>query len=246
MIGVFSGTSDGKKIVGLLLKEGYEVTVFNGTSSSTHMYEDHVKLKTRHKAMDENDLRRYFKENKIHVIIDATHPYAKTITNNLLRVSEALDIPYLRYLRQSFELDGFETYEAIITKLKKTQGNIFISSGSNHLHEFVKELPMKRLYCRVLPTYSVVKKCQDMKIPIDHIIAMQGPFSEMLNYQMMKEKNIKWLVTKDSGIQGGYFEKLSAAEKLNVEVLVLKRPEEINKEYYTDYNEIIQEIRRLL
>lgn len=59
-----------------------------------------------------------------------------------------------------------------------------------------------------------------------HLIAMQGPFAEDLNVAMMKAVHAKWMVTKESGKAGGFEEKVSAAEKAGVGLIVIGRPVE--------------------
>ena len=59
-----------------------------------------------------------------------------------------------------------------------------------------------------------------------HLIAMQGPFSEELNVAMMRSVHAKWMVTKESGKAGGFGEKVSAAKKAGVGLVVIGRPAE--------------------
>ena len=47
-----------------------------------------------------------------------------------------------------------------------------------------------------------------------------------MNYLIMKEKKIRYLLTKESGVQGGFQEKINAAERLKAITLIIKRPEE--------------------
>ncbi len=56
-----------------------------------------------------------------------------------------------------------------------------------------------------------------------HLTAMQGPFSEEMNYAYLKEFDISWMVTKQSGALGGFPEKCRAAERAGVELLVIRR-----------------------
>ena len=55
---------------------------------------------------------------------------------------------------------------------------------------------------------------------------MQGPFSQALNEAVFRQWNIRWMVTKDGGRNGGFAEKLAAAQSCGVGVLVLNRPED--------------------
>ena len=53
---------------------------------------------------------------------------------------------------------------------------------------------------------------------------MQGPFSYELNRALMLQNGIKNLITKNSGRNGGYEEKVKAALDLGVTVHVIERP----------------------
>jgi precorrin-6x reductase len=55
---------------------------------------------------------------------------------------------------------------------------------------------------------------------------MQGPFSRELNRAMFTAAGAAILVTKNSGPQGGFAEKLDAAGDLGMRVALLTRPVE--------------------
>ena len=56
-----------------------------------------------------------------------------------------------------------------------------------------------------------------------HLLAMQGPFSEEMNRAVIKEYDIRWLVTKQSGDPGGFPEKQKAAKELDVGLIVIRK-----------------------
>ena len=55
---------------------------------------------------------------------------------------------------------------------------------------------------------------------------MQGPFSTEMNRAMLKEYDIAYMVTKESGLAGGYPQKCQAALEAGVKMVVIGRPEE--------------------
>ena len=55
---------------------------------------------------------------------------------------------------------------------------------------------------------------------------MQGPISAELNLAMLREFQIRFLVTKEAGSTGGFPEKREAAEKAGAVLVVIGRPEE--------------------
>ena len=53
---------------------------------------------------------------------------------------------------------------------------------------------------------------------------MQGPFSKAFNSALIRELDIKYLVTKCTGKNGGFTEKTEAAKENDVECIIIKRP----------------------
>ena len=115
-----------------------------------------------------------------------------------------------------------ENIQSAVDFLKTTEGPVFVTTGSKELSAFLA-LPdwETRVYARVLSMPEVVKTCADMGFYGSHLIAMQGPFAEDLNVAMMKAVHAKWMVTKESGKAGGFAEKVSAAKKAGVGLVVI-------------------------
>ena len=68
---------------------------------------------------------------------------------------------------------------------------------------------------------------------------MQGPFSEELNYAMLKHTSAKYMVTKESGKVGGFIEKVLAASKAGAKSIVIGRPMEQEGFSYSEVVKII-------
>ena len=88
----------------------------------------------------------------------------------------------------------------------------------------------------------MVKRCEDNNILPKNIIAMQGPFTENMNIAMMEQFNIKYLITKKTGDTGGEREKVSACDKLDVEIVYLEKKEIIYKNCYKDIDILIENL----
>ncbi len=151
------------------------------------------------------------------------------------------DINYIRYERP-LDFDGtYNSYDEIIEELLETEGYILLTTGSNNLDVFTSSVLLPRLYCRVLPTVDVIKKCTDLGLSPKQIIGMQGPFEEAFNKAMYEMLSIKHLVTKASGKAGGLKEKIDAAEKMSVQTYILSRPEVNYTTVYNDLNKLIKD-----
>ena len=127
--------------------------------------------------------------------------------------------------------------------LKMPEGPVFVTTGSKELSAFL-ELPdwETRVYARVLSMPDVVKTCADMGFYGIHLIAMQGPFSEEMNRALLQQTKAAWLVTKDTGITGGFPEKVRAARSLGVRLVIIRRPEESG----LDYESVLQVLEAVL
>ena len=107
--------------------------------------------------------------------------------------------------------------------------NILITTGSKELAPYT-QIPdfAARCYVRALPTVEALEKCQALGFRRDHLILMQGPFSEEMNVAQLRYADAGYLVTKASGETGGFPEKCEAALALGVEVVCIGRPKEVS------------------
>ena len=53
---------------------------------------------------------------------------------------------------------------------------------------------------------------------------MQGPFSQEFNAALLRQTGCSILVTKNTGGPGGFAEKLSAAQEVGAQVMVISPP----------------------
>ena len=131
------------------------------------------------------------------------------------------------------------TEEEAVEYLKKTGGNVLISTGSKELHLYTRIKDYKeRCFARVLSTQEAVAEAVRLGFEGKHLIAMQGPYSEELNLAMLKHINAAYFVTKESGGAGGFEEKKKAAQKAGAELIVIARPKEEGKS--------LQEVKKLM
>ena len=70
----------------------------------------------------------------------------------------------------------------------------------------------------------MVEKCKEMGLLGKQIICMEGPFCAELNAAMLKQVDAKYLVTKDTGVTGGFPEKIQGAKIAGAKVIVIRRP----------------------
>lgn len=204
------------------------------------------------------------------LVIDATHPYAAVVSENILTACAAAGVRCIRVEREDSgaEEHGTESAQKALPERESTgedgkasapeaaafhwvesieeaaawlaqldrssseaaqRPNILITTGSKELAPYT-QIPdfAARCYVRALPTVEALEKCQALGFRRDHLILMQGPFSEEMNVAQLRYADAGYLVTKASGETGGFPEKCEAALALGVEVICVGRPKEVS------------------
>ena len=173
--------------------------------------------------------------------IDATHPYAIHVTASVREACRKAGVPYLRLLRPASDTEGarcFETADDAAQWLGRQEGNILLTTGAKELSAYA-DIDPERLYPRILPSHASLDACEQLGIPHRNIIAMQGPFSSELNRAIIHQYRIRYLVSKDGGVPGGFPEKAEAARETGTELILLCRPEETGSDFETVYHRCI-------
>ena len=217
---VFAGTTEGYELCRFLAEHQVQVLGCVATEYGTKSLSENSFLHVQAKRLSEEEMEALFEREKPELVLDATHPYAAEVTENIRRACEKTGIFYIRVLREESghqKAVYVESAEAAAEFLKTTEGNVLLTTGSKELKLFTS-VPnfQKRLFARVLSLPSVIDTCRELGFEGKNLIAMQGPFSEEMNAAMLKQYECRYLVTKDSGKAGGFLEKMQAAVSCKV------------------------------
>lgn len=227
---VFAGTSEGRRIVDFLRQQDANITACVATEYGGELIEPAEKLTVRSGRMDEPEMEEFFKNERFDLVIDATHPYASAVTENLMTACLNTETEYSRLERGGEGAPEsaacFADVPAAVEYLNGTIGNILLTTGSKELSAFSSIADFaERTFARVLPVESSITACREAGLKPAHILAMQGPFSVGMNSAMIKSVNAAYVVTKESGKAGGFEEKALAAMKAGAKLVVIGRPE---------------------
>lgn len=165
------------------------------------------------------------------IVADATHPYATEVSANIRTAAQELGCDLIRVGRGQDDhsyVNRYGSVEEFAKRIGSSGGNILLTTGSKELPAYCKNVSketLARTYVRILPAIQSLEICKECGIEKSHVIAMHGPFSEEMNAAVMKQYDIKHLLTKDSGREGGFDEKIKAAADLGVTVHVIDRPQ---------------------
>ncbi len=246
---LIAGTEDGRKLAEFLLANGFKVTASVVSDYGRKLLENCAGIKINDRPLDENELEKILRAENFDMIVDASHPYAKNISENAISAAHTVKIPYIRYERAeiSFEYEKIfpvDSYEAAAIKAAQLGKNIFLTTGSRNLKIFVESPALKdcNLTVRVLPTAEVLAQCESLGLTPKQIFAMQGAFSTELNAEIFKHAGAEVIVTKNSGKIGGADTKIAAAKILNLPVVMINRP----KIFYPNLAKTFDEILSML
>ena len=228
---IFSGTTEGRRLAETLVKNGIFCHVCVATEYGLQVMESSELMQVHMGRLDVDAMKELYADIRPDVVIDATHPFAKIVSENIRESLQNRGIPYVRLERR---LDAEEDFgkeevfadsQAVCQALLARQGNILLTTGSKELHIFCRDERLrKRLIVRVLPGMESLSLCYENGLEGNQIIAMQGPFSEEINTAIYRQYDIRHMVTKESGSIGGMEEKLSAARKMGIRSYVIARP----------------------
>jgi precorrin-6A/cobalt-precorrin-6A reductase len=161
----------------------------------------------------------WLRDRDVAVVVDATHPFASTMTEHAVEASATVGLPLVVLRRPGWPpepgwvwADSLPAAAALLPSLGK---RVFLTTGRTSLSAFA-DLDLEFLVrCVDAPSGPMPRRA--------HVVLDRGPFTVDGERMLMREHGIDVLVTKDSG--GPLTSaKLAAARAEGVQVLVIRRP----------------------
>lgn len=244
---LFAGTTEGRNLAEFLEKNQIPTEVCVATQYGETLLEEGKYLHVHAGRLDETEMEQQIQKKQITLVIDATHPYAVIVSQNIRRACSRTGTEYIRLARKETDASWKQEMEDVTEVasvaeaaafLAKKEGRIFAATGSKELSAY-QVIPdyQNRVVARVLSTPEAVSECAMLGFSGKNLICMQGPFTEDLNVAMLRQAQASWMVTKESGKAGGFLEKLRAAKKAGAKLVVIKRPGERSEKIAEDQKE---------
>ena len=215
MILVFGGTTEGRKAVEVLEEAGK--TYFYSTKTGEQDISLHYGIRTDG-AMDKDDMQRFCFDQGIRLIVDAAHPFASILHQTIGEVASSLHIPVVRYERiyppRAADITWIDDYTQVPTDIH----TLLATTGVQSIRK-LKWLENKgvKVFYRILN--------RDSSIKLGH---QQGANDNQLCFYEdgnTIDIDADAILLKESGLSGGFMEKVEAARKKNMRIIALKRPE---------------------
>jgi precorrin-6A/cobalt-precorrin-6A reductase len=164
-------------------------------------------------------LAAWLREHGVAAVVDATHPFASTMTAHAVFATAAVGVPLVVLRRPGWPPDPDWTWAdslpAAAAALPTLGKRVFLTTGRTSLAAFA-DLDLEFLVRCVDPPSGPMPRRV-------HVLLSRGPFTVDGERSLMREHGVDVLVTKDSG--GSLTSaKLAAAREEGVAVLVVRRP----------------------
>lgn len=246
MILIFGGTTEGRKVVAVC-ESAAKLFYYSTKTKSQKIEIAHGSHITG--GLDEKDIIDFCKEKAIKLIVDAAHPFAEILHQNIAKASRELNIPVVRYERNypkhEKDLLWFGAYNEAIEYLEKNNiDNLLALTGVNTVAKLKPYWQKHNCWFRILDRDESRSIIQKESFPMEQVLYYQQGEDETLLFEKFKPQAI---ITKESGESGGFKEKVLAARKLNIPVLVVKRPA-LSPDFISVYGEngLRKQIEKLL
>lgn len=229
---IFGGTTEGRRLAEFCGEHKIQTVVCVVSEYGEMLVPESPSVRVIRRALEKDEIEALFVAEKPSLVLDATHPYARVVTENVTQVCQKMGIVWYRVLRKS-ELetknaDSIVTVDSVdqaVEWLKSHEGTVLVTTGSKELVKYTAIPDYKeRIFARILPDSQALLNSETLGFPRNHMIAMQGPFSLEMNIATMRMTGANYLVTKESGHAGGFLDKIHAAEAVGATALVIGRP----------------------
>ena len=214
MILVFGGTTEGRKAVEVLEEGGTTYYYSTKTGEQEVMLHKGVRMDG---ALDKKGMLAFCRANDIRLIVDAAHPFAIQLHQTVAQTACELHIPIVRYERiypeRNPRLEWIDDYSLVPRDIH----TLLATTGVQSITK-LKSLEAQgvQVFYRILPRESSIA-----------LAKKQGATDAQLCYyegdgQLDTEADA--ILLKESGLSGGFQEKVAAALEKGMRIIVLKRP----------------------
>ncbi|BBY67474.1 cobalt-precorrin-6A reductase [Mycolicibacterium helvum] len=165
-------------------------------------------------------LRQWLGDNAIDAVVDATHPFAATMTAHAAQVCAERGLPHLVLSRPAWDATGAarvaSDVEAAQVVADQQYSRVFLTTGRSGVGPFTSSHAWFLIRV-VTPPEAVV-------LPRNHeVLLSRGPYGYVDECALLRDNRIDVLVTKNSGGELTHA-KLKAAADLGVAVVMIDRP----------------------
>ena len=165
-------------------------------------------------------LTAWLREHPVRAVVDATHPFAATMTASAAAAAQTVSVPLLRLQRPGWSAQPGDDWRWVDSLPEAAAavagfGSVFLTTGRTGLGAFAG-----------LTGRCLVRLVDPPAPPLPErttVVLARGPFTVEEELALLREHGVEVVVTKDSG-GSMTAAKLTAARELRLPVVVVRRP----------------------
>lgn len=225
MILILGGTTEGR-IAARTLEEAGKTFYYSTKGDEQEVTMHHgIRLQG---AMDELDLERCCREHNIQLLVDAAHPFAIQLHQTVEKVAYTLNLLVIRFERiypprDEEHIIWCEDFEDAIRQIRKE--DIFTLLALTGVQSIAKLKPLWQesacCYFRILNRESSRRLAEREGFPEKYLHYYHAGEDERILLQRLHPEAI---LIKESGLSGGFNEKVEAALQEGIRIFAIRRP----------------------
>lgn len=238
MILVFGGTTEGRKATEVLEEAGKTYYYSTKTGEQELTLHHGVRIDG---VMDCEAMMSFVRKHEIRLIVDAAHPFAAKLHETIAEVAESLHIPIIRYERiyppRDPDITWIDDYSQVPTDIHTLLATTGVQSISRL--KWLEAKGVKVIY-RILKRKSSISEAAKQQT---HPLPLPVSEGSIMSIPPLTDKEYIWvssdgnhshplqggagggsaILLKESGISGGFVEKVTVARERGMRIIVLKR-----------------------
>jgi cobalt-precorrin-5B (C1)-methyltransferase len=226
MILLFGGTTEGRQVAEFfdIIGQPY----FYSTKTESGQSVGGRKITG---AMDAGRIISFCREKDIRLIIDAAHPFAVVLHQNIHEAAKTCGIKTLRIERPAVDVNEggvvrfFDDYPSMCAALQESNfRNILALTGVQTILHFRPVWETRNCFFRILDSALSRRKAMDYGIPERLVFPMNPHGDDHAIIELCRQTGAEVLLTKDSGSSGFFESKIRVASQLNIPLWGIRRP----------------------
>jgi len=184
-------------------------------------------------GMDAGKIATFCANNSIRIIVDASHPFAELLHEEIATAAEWTNIPVYRFERPTLPLVHNELVaycSSFPQALDAVSGlgckRLLTATGVNTIEKITRHpvSSVAEIWYRILNRQQSIDLAKKKGIDDAHIIASEPPISAAKELSLLRQYQFDGMLTKESGETGGLQYKISACLGAGIPIIVVKKP----------------------
>lgn len=226
MILILGGTTEGRLAANTLDESGnpfYYSTRGNEQEVSLH---HGIRLQG---GMDAGAMKQFCRQKGIRLLVDAAHPFAEELHRNVATVGQRLQIPVIRLERiypprTACHVIWCAGYDEAVKKIQQSHpASLLLLTGVQSIARLAALWKDEniRCHCRILDRDSSRLLADRQGFPRERLCYYHEGEDERI---VMEQLHPEAIILKESGLSGGFKEKVEVATSLGIQVFAIQRP----------------------